>query len=74
MEDLEELPDAEDHEEPVCPQSIVVYMPFVNVSHSNHLAYATITQQKMHLLTTSVMFSLHKVVMLMSPLLPCPMA
>jgi hypothetical protein len=45
MEELEELPDAEDHEEPVRPQSIDVYMSFVNMSHFNHLAYATITQQ-----------------------------
>jgi hypothetical protein len=43
MEDLEELPDAEDHEEPVHPQSIDVYMSFVNMSHFNHLTYATIT-------------------------------
>jgi hypothetical protein len=45
MEEHEELLDAEDHEDPVLPQSIDVYMPFVNVSHFNHLAYATITQQ-----------------------------
>jgi hypothetical protein len=45
MEELEELPNAEDLEEPVRPQSIDVYMPFVNVSHFNHLAYATITHQ-----------------------------
>jgi hypothetical protein len=45
MEELEELPNAEDHEESVRHQSIDVYMPFVNVAHFNHLAYANITQQ-----------------------------
>jgi hypothetical protein len=45
MEELEELSNAEDHEEPVHPQSTDVYVPFVNVLHFNHLAYATITQQ-----------------------------
>jgi hypothetical protein len=42
---MEELPDAKDPEEPVRPQSIDVYMSFANMSHFNHLTYATITQQ-----------------------------
>jgi hypothetical protein len=74
MEELVELSDGEDHEEPVRPQSIAVYMLFVNVSHFNHLAYATITRSTMHPSTTSATLSSRKVVMLMSPMLPRHMA